>query len=169
MPPQTQWQPDIDTALKRFERQSHPQFRRQSMNNHSQLEQWLRSLKPYGPSPELRRRLFDQGPTHPRTLPKKPATQPQPASWIVAAAACTLIVTGLSRSTTSEVLFWNPAGHTHSLATAAFSNQFYAAYLPGTHSLWNPSLPTKLKWTNNESLPSSKSFGVHSKTNFSRQ
>ena len=139
------------------------------MNNHIQLEQWLRSLKLHGPSPELKRRLFDHTPPQPQPPSKRAATQPQLAAWIAAAAACALIVTGLSRPTTSEAFFWNPAGHTRSLATAAFSNQFYAAYLPGTHSLWNPSLPTKLKWTNNQILPSTKSFGVHSKTNISRQ
>lgn len=168
-PRQTQRQQGTDTASKGFARQSHAQYRRQPMNNHIQLEQWLCSLKLHGPSPELKHRLFDHAAPQPQALPKKAATQSQLASWMAAAAACALIVTGLSRPTTSEVLFWSPAGHTLSLATAAFNNQFCTAYHPGSHSLRNPSLPAKLKWTNSGSLPSTKSFGVHSKTIISRQ
>jgi hypothetical protein len=72
-----------------------------------------------------------------------------------AAAGLMLALVGL-QSRPSGLLPLVESGPGASLAVAAFSNQFYAAYLPATHhSQQNASHPARLEWTNEGSFRSS--------------
>jgi hypothetical protein len=56
-----------------------------------------------------------------------------------------------------------------SLAVAAFSNQFYAAYLPASgHSQQNAWQHTRIGWTNDGTIASSMGFFPRAGTNHAR-
>jgi len=77
-----------------------------------------------------------------------------------------LVVVGLlSGPRSPEGIAMAAAGGSRSLLAAAFSNQFYAAYLPAVdHSPHNQST-TKMRWTNVHTPPSTIGFSAQPQAN----
>jgi hypothetical protein len=87
--------------------------------------------------------------------------------WLTPATAALLLVFMVANQRGAHLLPLSDETAGPSLASAAFSNQFYAAYLPsGWHSYLNAW--TRLGWTNDGALPSSISSFPRTGTNHLR-
>lgn len=108
------------------------------------LETRLRSLKPRRPSAQLRQKLFDTTEVDPGMAAF--------ARWLAPAAACVIFtVMALNHpATTTE----RAAAESSGLLAMSFSNQHYAAYLPGSFQCEANRLDT-FGWTNGGGFPSS--------------
>ena len=129
----------------------------------NQIEAHLRSWTLRAPSLTLRTRLFPPAAIRPQTAPGD-FRHPM-AAWLIGAAACWLFSLALVDTPAPDALALHSRTPARVLVAAALSNQFYAAYLPADHSLWNVSRPTRLRWTNSDAWPSSTAFGPGTGTN----
>lgn len=134
----------------------------------------MRGWRPRLPSPNLKAQLFAS------TLPSTPgAPTPSPQAhtwawlgalrwWAPACAAGLLALLSLEVRLDDAALDRPASGHL-AFAAVAFSNQLYAAYLPGPgHSHLNASERTTFRWTNRSGFPSSMPSSAAVATNHLR-
>jgi hypothetical protein len=133
------------------------------MNEWNPIENWLRHWRPRPPAPRIRARLF--APAAPATA----ATWATVARWLTPATALVMLFGLLVSQRTPQFFTMSKADTPVSLAAAAFSNQFYAAYLPASgHSYQNAWPDTKIRWTNDGHLASSMGLFPRVGTNRAR-
>ena len=120
-----------------------PYLKKTPMNHLNAFENRLRGWRPRPPSPRLKARLFPADPSPPagdRLLPGLLG------HW--SPVAIGLLMTGLLFCQRGPGgLDLGPGNPSRTLLAAAFSNQFYAAYLPDVdHSWQNHSTASRMRW-----------------------
>jgi hypothetical protein len=137
------------------------------MNEWNPVENWLREWRPRRPAPRIRARLFPPAAT--AAAPATAATWANVARWLTPATALAMLFCLLVSQRTHQFFTMSKADTPVSLAAAAFSNQFYAAYLPASgHSQQNAWPDTKIRWTNDGHLASSMGLFPRVGTNHAR-
>ena len=106
------------------------------MNEKNSLEAQLRSWTPRRPSPGLERRLFPR---------RSSARRSEMLAWLVPATVCGLLVT-MTLLQPGDPTF-GVSARDHALTDMAYSNQSYAAFLPGSFQSAANRLDT-FEWTN---------------------
>jgi len=137
------------------------------MNDWNPIENRLREWRPRQPAPRIRARLFP-----PAATPAAPAAAPTWATvarWLTPATALVMLLCLLVSLRTPQFFTVSRADAPVSLAVAAFSNQFYAAYLPASgHSRQNAWRDPRIDWTNDGHLASSMGLFPRVGTNHAR-
>jgi len=137
------------------------------MDEWNVLETRLRGWRPRPPAFGIRARLFGSAAAAAEPAPAQ--TWAALARWLTPATACLMLFCLLVNQGTPRLFTLSGADSPVSLATAAFSNQFYAAYLPASgHSQHNAWPDTRIGWTNDDRLASSISFFPRVGTNSAR-
>ena len=138
------------------------------MNELNPLEERLHSWKPRLPSPRLRQHLFNRDQVAPLPLAASDALLTVLRRCLAPVSAAMLLAFVLVHQREPQFLSLSQTRGGAALAVAAFSNQFYAAYLPADlHSYLNAS-DARFGWTNGEAFPSSSRSLSHAGTNHLR-
>jgi len=137
------------------------------MSEWNPIENRLRQWRPRQPAPRIRARLFPPAAT--AAVPATAPTWPAVARWLTPATACLMLFCLLVSQRTPQFFTVSRADAPVSLAVAAFSNQFYAAYLPASgHSHQNAWQDAGIRWTNDGHLASSTGLFSRLGTNRAR-